>query len=198
MNPATVSEWKSLAKQEAVNAGYLQKGIKIGGTCASSCAMGCLTPFLIILIAYFITFTPMFQTFNDFLDSIDGSTSDIDIFSRLFATTDMALSNITFLFMTLMIIVAFALPLIAIIYLVVKLASQKQYKRTQEGERLTEEIYGLKNFIHDFSDLSNADKEQLILWDDFLIYAVLLEENTSIVNEICQLKNISVISFNNI
>lgn len=58
------------------------------------------------------------------------------------------------------------------------------YKRTDLGNQLTECIYGMKNFIHDYSSLSEADKEQLCLWDDYLIYAVVLEENKSIVEAI--------------
>lgn len=49
---------------------------------------------------------------------------------------------------------------------------------------MAECIYGMKNFIHDFSNLSEAHKEQVVLWDDYLVYAVVLEENQQIVKEI--------------
>ena len=51
---------------------------------------------------------------------------------------------------------------------------------------MSEYVYGMKNFIHDFSNLSEADKGQVVLWDDYLIYAVVLEENQQIVDEIMQ------------
>ena len=44
-----------------------------------------------------------------------------------------------------------------------------------------------QNFIHDFSNLSMVDKEQLVLWNDYLVYAVTLEENQQIVHEIMSL-----------
>ena len=37
----------------------------------------------------------------------------------------------------------------------------------------------MKNFIHDYSNLSEAEKDSLVLWDDYLIYAVVLEEKES-------------------
>ena len=42
----------------------------------------------------------------------------------------------------------------------------------------------MKNFIHDYSNLSEVEKDALVLWDDYLIYAVVLEENKKIVEEI--------------
>lgn len=60
------------------------------------------------------------------------------------------------------------------------------YKRTPSGEIYTEYIYGMKNFIHDYSNLSEAEKDSLVLWDDYLIYAVVLEENKKIVEEMMQ------------
>lgn len=67
-----------------------------------------------------------------------------------------------------------------------KMQEQSPYKRTQLGEVYTEYIYGMKNFIHDYSNLSEAEKASLVLWDDYLIYAVVLEENKRIVGEIMQ------------
>lgn len=73
-----------------------------------------------------------------------------------------------------------------------------RYERTKESKILVEQIAGIKNYIHDFSLLSEKDKENVILWNDFLIYAVLLEENEKIVDDICQYKNIDLNKFNNI
>ena len=39
-------------------------------------------------------------------------------------------------------------------------------------------------YFHDYSYLNEAEKDALALWDDYLIYAVLLEENTQIQKEI--------------
>lgn len=90
-------------------------------------------------------------------------------------------------------------PLSAMIRGFIQTSAENKIKiqRTQLGMEWTEYIYGLKNFIHDFSNLSEANKDQLVLWDDFLIYAILLEENTQILNEIFKRKHwdISQIGF---
>lgn len=61
---------------------------------------------------------------------------------------------------------------------------KSKYKRTKIGEEKTEYIHSLQNFIHDFSNLKDATKEQIVLWEDFLVYAIILEENSKIVKEI--------------
>lgn len=71
---------------------------------------------------------------------------------------------------------------------IASMISQSPYKRTDKGNKLTEYIYGLQNFIHDFSNLNDYDKEGLVLWDKYLIYAVILEENTKIIDEIKEYK----------
>lgn len=68
-------------------------------------------------------------------------------------------------------------------------------RRTEAGELLTAQISGLKNFLRDYSNLSMAEKEHLLLWDDFLIYAVVLEENERIVEDIFHMKNLRYQNF---
>lgn len=62
--------------------------------------------------------------------------------------------------------------------------------RTQKGNELAEKIYGLKRYINEFSVLEERSKEELALWDDFLIYAVVLGENTRILDEIKSYKTV--------
>ena len=66
------------------------------------------------------------------------------------------------------------------------------WKRTQLGNETAEKIAGLANFIHDFSLLSEAGKEQAKLWDEYLVYAVVLEENEEIVDQICRQYQIQI------
>lgn len=56
--------------------------------------------------------------------------------------------------------------------------------RTEEGNRITEYLFGLKNFIKDFTLISEREKKELVLWDYFLVYAVVLEENKKVIQEI--------------
>lgn len=59
-----------------------------------------------------------------------------------------------------------------------------RFSRTSLGEEKTEYIHALQNFIHDFGNFKHTSKEQLVLWEDFLTYAVVLEENDKIIEEI--------------
>jgi hypothetical protein len=60
------------------------------------------------------------------------------------------------------------------------------WERTDIGNEMAEKIAGLSRFIHEFSLLSEAEKEQVALWDDYLVYAVVLEENEKIVKDVCR------------
>lgn len=73
-----------------------------------------------------------------------------------------------------------------------------KYERTPEGKVLVEQIVGMKNFIHDFSNLSKEQKEAVVLWNDFIIYAILLEENEKIISEIFKIKNMDINLLNSV
>lgn len=92
-------------------------------------------------------------------------------------------------------IMIFILPILTIAYLLSYVLSKPRYKRTKKGKILTEELAGMRNFIHDFSNLKEADKEQLVLWDNFLVYAVVLEENENIVKEIGRIRKVDLSKF---
>ena len=69
------------------------------------------------------------------------------------------------------------------------------WERTKLGNETAEKIYGLAGFVHDFSLLSEAQKEEVVLWDDYLAYAVVLEENDKIVKDISRFYKIDGHSF---
>ena len=66
------------------------------------------------------------------------------------------------------------------------------WERTDYGNEKAEKIAGLCRFIQDFSQLSNLEKEQVALWDDYLLYAIVLEENEKIVKDISRNHNIKL------
>jgi uncharacterized membrane protein len=70
------------------------------------------------------------------------------------------------------------------IYFIAKSAvnTLDKFKRTDKGNILTEKLYGMRNFIRDFSNLDEATKKHIVLWREFLIYAVTLEENDIILS----------------
>lgn len=47
------------------------------------------------------------------------------------------------------------------------------FVRTKKGLELQSKMSGLKNYIKDYSELAEKDLNQLKLWDDYLIYAVI-------------------------
>lgn len=59
-------------------------------------------------------------------------------------------------------------------------------KRTKEGEKLNKEIEGIKIFLKDYSLLNEKSSEHLVLWDEYLIYSVLFDQNKKIVDEYWQ------------
>ena len=57
-------------------------------------------------------------------------------------------------------------------------------KRTKKGEELLEQIYGLKNFLKDFSIMKERRLEDVYLQEHYLVYAITLEVNTKVDDEI--------------
>jgi hypothetical protein len=53
----------------------------------------------------------------------------------------------------------------------------------------------MQRYIHEFSLLSDMEKEQVKLWEEFLVYAIVLEENEEIVSNIFSYKNVKMYSF---
>ena len=73
--------------------------------------------------------------------------------------------------------------------------SSNRYERTNQGKILAEQIAAMQRYIHEFSLLSDKEKEYIKLWDEFLVYAVVLEENEKIIDDIFSYKNISRSNF---
>lgn len=62
------------------------------------------------------------------------------------------------------------------------------YKRTPKGEEINEKLEGLKQYIKDYSMLSQAEKETLEIWEEYLLYSIIFDMNrTEIVEEISKL-----------
>lgn len=80
-------------------------------------------------------------------------------------------------------------------YIYYRSIEKSKYIRTELGEKLVEEIAAMQRYIHEFSLLSEKEKKDIELWEDFLVYAVVLEENTNIVKEIFTFKNTDLSQF---
>ncbi len=156
------------------------------------CSMGCLP---LIVVSFLITAfsgTAMYSSLTNFLDNADINTANEDFLQELLSSPDNTIALMIVIVLSLLAIAALTQPIAMVVRAVTGAKVASPYERTKAGEVLTEEIYGLKNFIRDFSALSDAQKEQLVLWDDFLVYAVVLEENDIVVREILQMRNIKL------
>lgn len=206
-NSSVSARWMQMAKAETVQKGYLidirqnrkSYSNNILNGCLTSLLTGCVTPIIIwfaiglfVIFGYMDTMEQTLEWMESIEESMEEDTSEMEALVNMTSSPDKVFQMFTIMILGMVMFGSFLLPLISFIRYITKIVSSKVYKRSVLGEELTEQIYGMKNFIHDFSDLSNANKEQLVLWDDFLIYAVVLEENTSIVNEICGMKHIDI------
>lgn len=74
--------------------------------------------------------------------------------------------------------------LLAYVFFYHKFQVNDPYIRNSEGKSLYIKLNGLKNFLTDFSNIKNKSKEDLILWEDYLIYSVLFDLNTKLTDDI--------------
>ena len=61
---------------------------------------------------------------------------------------------------------------------------KNSYIRTKKGEELNENLEGLKNYLKDFSTMHEKDEKSLTLWEDYLIYSVIFNQNTKVIKNI--------------
>lgn len=59
---------------------------------------------------------------------------------------------------------------------------ENKWVKTQKGYEIYTKVVGLRNYIKDYSLLSNSELEQIKIWEDYLIYAIILN-NTSRLNK---------------
>lgn len=176
------TKWKHLVMEEAIAEGYVRKK---GLQNKNDSKNGCLVPLAAGLV-WFLWGVSAMQRLNDFGAIIDTAPENMSLAEQVNFLSQNNLwlesAEIILLFVYMMFMVAFVLSSPLVGKIITK--NIKPIKRTEYGYYMAECIYGMKNFIHDYSNLSEADKRYVVLWKDYLVYAVVLEENTEIVNEI--------------
>lgn len=77
-------------------------------------------------------------------------------------------------------------PVGIVVYILsyVSSATKSNNTRTDKGEEVNEKLEGLKNYIKDYSNLDEKKENDLTLWEDYLIYSVIFDQNTEIVKRI--------------
>lgn len=180
--------WNNLCMEEAQKEGYIvNKRSK--------------KRFIIKLIILVLLFAGCKNLFNSY-DTVEKETDDLfsgyeeNISDEELINNPEILEDMIVLFKLVAVVIAGALmiglPIYIIVYVISYQKKKEKFVRTKKGKILLEQIYGMKKFIHDFSNLDAATKEQIILWDYFLIYAIVLEENTKIIDEICKCKKVKM------
>lgn len=187
---AQIDYWKESALAEAKSQGYIKDKDSRTGLGIKKVF------FMVVFILFLLGFKHYAGTFMPLVDEIEniGIYEELEIFEIVEHEDSKILMDALLQGVILMVCVfgTFAWPIFYIVYMVRYQNKNNSLRRTTEGEKLTDEILGLKRFIHEFTMLNEADKHALGLWDDFLVYAVVLEENEKIIEEILKLRNINI------
>lgn len=188
VNKKQIERWKEISLEEAKEQGYIKDKSSTSGITIKKIIL------ILVLILFILGFTYFQNSFDVLMNELEniGISEDLQVFEIVNN------ENFDFLFNILIqgsicaicAVGIIAWPIFYIVYLVRYQKKDSALKRTEKGDKLTDIVLGLKNFIHDFSMLNQADKEAVVLWDEFLVYAIVLEENKQIIDEITSLKEI--------
>ena len=74
------------------------------------------------------------------------------------------------------------------------LNSKNRWKLSSVGLDIYGKLLGLKNFLKEFSVIDERKIDELLIWDDYLIYSVMFGLNTKIVDDFKRLVVVENIS----
>lgn len=109
----------------------------------------------------------------------------ITLFSD-FVSNPTNIANWKLFILMFAILLVLYLPISISIYFYTYIIKMKKnsYIRTKKGEELNENLEGLKNYLKDYSNISEEDEKSLTLWEDYLIYSVIFNQNTKVIKNI--------------
>lgn len=158
-------EFTGLAKKEGIQSGLVEKNPATGkiptGTTGELIIKGIKKALFYFLLIVVIVLT---------IIAIDKM--DMGPFERTFKL----LGNI--------IILPLAMTVMCLNYIAYHINTHKTSFRTELGEKVNVKLEGLKNYIKKYSLLKEKEKEQLKLWDEYLIYSVMFNENTKVLYDV--------------
>ena len=175
---ARLAEWQRLEEEAAIETTYFRRLPKRGNPLDAFGWLG-LSFFLVAPIIVILMFRPGPLSLEP----------DNPAFYQQFATSPWLLLELAIFLLLLVwfVLALFSGPIGAVGSEVGELVDKRErFARTKEGMRVTELVYGLKNYIRDFTALSDADKDAVAMWDDLLVYAVVLEENEQVVGQLLE------------
>lgn len=87
-----------------------------------------------------------------------------------------------FLIMVISLLGMFFYPLILIVsYAVYSIKNQNcPYVRTEKGEEINKKLEGLKIYLKEYSYLEEKKESEIVIWEEYLVYSVLFNQNTKI------------------
>ncbi len=197
-NEMVVKEWKEKAIDDAVNKNLVVR--KYGKNKLISRVV-----FLIISVILFFMVPNIVN--NIFVDNL--TLDDPVVAEEVAKMSDKEFVNSKYFLETiieigrnatgvLIIAIIFILPIYSLVFIIRYKTLKNKLKRTAYGSELTEKVAAIKRFVHDFTNLNMAEKERIVLWKDFLVYAVVLEENEMIVEDICNSYQVNYTAIKNI
>ncbi len=188
LGATTYEQWAKLAEQEAIDGVHLKKiGEKQEAKDAGCLGLlyGCRTGCLLYSVTAVLGGLFIFTIGKDFMEVADTATNDLELINAMVENPMLLVAMLVLLILSASFMVAFLFPLIDAIRGLVENGDASRYlRRTPLGEREAECVFGIRNYLRDFTKLSEADRHALMLWDDFLVYAVALGQNPQVVNEL--------------
>lgn len=194
-NIYTLKEWKENVICESVNNNLIKRK-----NAKERKKKGCVIFLIIHLLSFFFMgyVALNFENYNTFFEGLNTIAEDnLSVLHYITSNPDFIVTMLTLLVFVITVFVWIWSFISGIIYTLVGtvISAKDKIKRTREGNILTEQLYGMKNFIRDFSNLDEATRKHLVLWKDFLIYAVVLEENDIILSEISNMYNVDLLNY---
>jgi len=191
INRKQIENWKNSSLRNAISKGYIKEQNTNKGLLVKKIIL------IALMILFFLGFTN--TNFSKLLDQLNNELNNVNLNEYITIMEFVEdegndnLLNITVQVVggSICLVGMIAWPIFYIVFVLKYQNKNNSLKRTEKGEKLASEIQGMKNFIHDFSLLNEAEKEEIILWEDFLVYAIILEENEKIVEEILNSKGIN-------
>lgn len=168
-NKKALSDWKKERFREAEHLGYIKKKESNGDKNPSRYLMATVISIPIAFILWGLLLH------SKILDIV--------------TVVDYIIAHACLIVINMFIFVPFYLCIKEVCY---KNRGDVLWERTALGNEMSEKIAGLSRYIHEFSLLSEAKKEEVVLWDDYLVYAIVLEENEKIVEEISKINKINL------
>lgn len=190
INTDRFKNWKNLFLKELKDKGYAietddEKPIKINVIFVVSSIISFFTPFYILGIFFLLIYS--LKRYKQY--------TIIVIFQIInYILLRNTLLNNHFIYLS---IVTNILAIIILFLYLRKIVFKLNIKLTNLGLEKRKELFGLRNFLNDFSRLNEKDIPEVYLWEEYLIYATVFGIGDKVLNSM-KLKDINNSIMNNV